>query len=346
MAASDWAIVVGINDYPELGSLNGPENDARDFHQWVLTGGEVPAARARLICSSDFKPPAFESYIDAKPTMEAISKEFQRLDLEAQKSENAQLGRTVGRRLYLYFSGHGFGPDLEDAALLMANATRVATGFHIPGRPWANWFLRAGYFQEVVLLMDCCRENYPRSPLNVPAFISLTAPDVDRSKRFYGFSAKWGKLSRERTIDGKVHGVFTAALLAALSGGAATPTGDITAFSLGSFLFNSMRKFLDPADLANEDIAQEPDLDYDPNTGASFVIARVPPKTFPVTIRVSPPNVGQSLRVFDGKFALLQDTAAAASQVLDLARGIYLCVIGGAQRPIEVDGTGGVNVDI
>jgi hypothetical protein len=55
-------------------------------------------------------------------------------------------GAVVGRRLYLYFAGHGFAPTDTETALLMANATRTRGGHHIPGRSYAEWFYRAGYF--------------------------------------------------------------------------------------------------------------------------------------------------------------------------------------------------------
>ncbi len=44
MAKDDWAIVVGIRFYPELDNLDGPENDAKAFRNWLVspTGGAVP----------------------------------------------------------------------------------------------------------------------------------------------------------------------------------------------------------------------------------------------------------------------------------------------------------------
>ncbi|HEU5218622.1 MAG TPA: hypothetical protein VFU23_08180, partial [Gemmatimonadales bacterium] len=58
MARDDWAIVVGIKRYfdPALAGLEGPENDARQFYEWVVSpsGGAVPKAQAKLIVSSDY----------------------------------------------------------------------------------------------------------------------------------------------------------------------------------------------------------------------------------------------------------------------------------------------------
>ena len=42
MNEEDWAIVIGITEYPALQPLRGPETDARAFFSWVTTAGGVP----------------------------------------------------------------------------------------------------------------------------------------------------------------------------------------------------------------------------------------------------------------------------------------------------------------
>jgi len=91
---------------------------------------------------------------------------------------------------------------------------------------------------------------------------------------FYGFAAKYGKLAVERTIDGQTGGVFTATLLDALKGGAAEEDGRITGETLKAYLYENMKEFLSPADLADKDIAKEPDLYCEPPED-QFVIANV-----------------------------------------------------------------------
>ena len=51
MADSDRAIIVGIENYPFIGKLGGPENDAQAFQAWVGSpgGGAVPLANIRPI---------------------------------------------------------------------------------------------------------------------------------------------------------------------------------------------------------------------------------------------------------------------------------------------------------
>ncbi|MGH8065960.1 MAG: hypothetical protein ACRERE_12170 [Candidatus Entotheonellia bacterium] len=350
MANDDWAIVVGIQRYPDLGDLGGPENDATAFYNWLVspTGGAVPQDHVALILSSHYRPP-FPSASKAEPTTQHVQQAFDALGDVAIANQDQGDGLRVGRRLYIYLSGHGCEPQVEEAVLLMANATKVRAGHHIPGKPYANWFYRAGYFDEVVLLMDCCRERYPRVPLSVPPYIDLTAPDaVDRGRRFYGFGTKWSRLSRERTMpDGKVRGVFTTALLAGLEGAASDPNGRITAASLASYLYNGMKAFLGPEDLQDPEVPKEPDLWYDHNLGDTFVLATAPVPRFPVVIHLPQDSAGKTVDILGDKFqSVVSTTAEPPVCQVDLARGKYLVQLkeDGTGKIIEVRGTGGVDV--
>lgn len=346
MAAEDWALVVGIREYPELDPLEGTEVDATGFYDWVTAadGGAVPQNQARLILSSKYPDRPFKNATAAQPTTAAIIGFFDELqDIAQQKANNGEKDR-IGRRLYLYFAGHGFAPKTDDAAILMANATRVRVGHHIPGRPWADWFYKSGYFDEILLFMDCCRENYPKAPLNVPAFIDVTSIEsMDRGKRFYAFGTKWARLSRERKMsDGKVRGVFTTALLAGLRHAGDPATGNVTAMGLASWLYSNMKSFLDPDDLQNTEIATEPDIFAPNKLGEDFVIVNVPPLTFPVRITVPEAAAGKTLNVRDSKFKVVSSAAANGVFDLRLARGGYLAeVVGGPEsQPFEVTGLG------
>jgi uncharacterized caspase-like protein len=113
MPLADYALVVGINRYPGLTSLEGAENDAHDFHAWVTAqdGGKVAAANATLLVSSDFAPPAGAE--DAKPAAQQIEEFFTRIDNAADENNKAGLGLNAGARIWLFFSGHGFAPSLD-----------------------------------------------------------------------------------------------------------------------------------------------------------------------------------------------------------------------------------------
>ncbi len=331
MSDTDHAIVVGVWLYPGLADLSGPENDAVAFADWLRRPGpgDVPPAQVQLILSSDFAPLPFPGVDDAKPTRDRIETAFDRLDALAQMNKSQGKGLRVGRRLYLYFAGHGFAPMLDESALLMANATRTRVRYHVAGRSWANWFYKAGYFDEVVLLMDCCRENYPSSPINAVGYGDITGT---QGKRFFGFGTKWKKVSWERQMpDGKIHGVFTTALLTGLSGAAANLTGLVTADSLKNYLINCMKNFLSPDDLQNPDIEKEPDVNDPDNAGDGMVFAQLVVPKYNVRIQLPDGAAGKTIRVLSSNNFKLIASATANGSVwpVPLAPGTYMAEVVG-----------------
>jgi hypothetical protein len=346
---TDWAIVAGVAHYPELGNLDGPENDAIAFHEWVVKTAGVPPAQAKRILSSDFQPLP-KTALEAKPTCERLEEQFDALCSVAEENARNGLGERVGRRLYLYLAGHGCTPNGDEAALLMANATSRRE-YHVPGRPYANWFLRAGYFDEVVLFMDCCRERYPQAPIRVLPYVDLTDPSsVDRAKVLYGFATRWSRLSREKKMaDGKVRGVFSTALIAGLNGAAADEQGEITARSLADYLYNNMKKLLTQEELQDDDIPKEPELVFDNSPNARFVLTKVAPPRFPVRIHLPDTEMGKQVIVLDSRFG-----TAAEGQLrgkdweTSLGRGLYMAQVRdtGRMKPFEVTGLGAVDVQL
>jgi len=355
MAKDDWAIVVGIQLYPALTNLDGPVNDATEIHKWLIgnDGGQVPAEQVALITSPPppYNPPLPPAQT-AEPRHATVQEAFDHLLYVAEENAAAGNGKRVGRRLYIYMSGHGCAPrDQKAAALLAANATRTIVGYHILGRLYADWFLQSNYFEEVVLWMDCCRENYPQAPPNIPPYISTTGPNaLDKSKLFYGFATKWSRLARERPMDdGHVHGVFTFALLSGLKGAAADPTsGQITAATLGDYLYTNIKSFLRPEDL-EDNVDQDPEIDYDKNPANSFVIATVPVPRYRININLPNTTAGKKIEIFTDKFAFVSSaTAQPPLWQLDLPRGTYMVQVlaNGLQHVFDVTGIGDVHVNV
>jgi uncharacterized caspase-like protein len=368
MADDDRAIVVGIKVYPafdvsEDQRLDGPENDANAFYDWLIspTGGNVPAVNpndpndktAVLIRSSDFNPP-FASVDAAAPTMQEFLREVERLQDISTANIKAQKGPRVGRRLYLYLSGHGFSPRSGQTALLGANATpqRVGPPYHILGEYTARWFQNAGCFEEIVLFMDCCREQSFAPALN-EAFGPVDAgKDADQVRFLYGFASEEKRLTREHQMpDGKVHGVFTWTLLQALSGPtpkAASPNGQITAASLMSYMYNNMRHFLTDDDTSNGDVSPEPFMGCDEKYRDTFVLAAAQAPQFLVMINLPPGSKGRTVQILDNGFQIVKSTKAnGLIWQVNLNRGLYLVQILGtaAQQQVEVAGVGEVNVN-
>jgi hypothetical protein len=229
----------------------------------------------------------------------------------------------------------------------MANATQDRTRHHVPGRLWADHFFAHGYFKEVLLFLDCCRERYEATTLNGPGTTIPVPPAGARC--FYGFAAKYGKLAVERMIGGQMGGVFTATLLDALTGGASEEDGRVTGETLKAYLYENMKGFLSPADLADKDVAKEPDLYCEPPE-KQFVITMVPPRLFNVTIPLPAGSEG-SARQLNGeqggkKYTKIAAAAGDGTLVwkLPLLRGTYQLLINGTSWVVTVKGRGVTDV--
>ncbi|MGD0498194.1 MAG: caspase family protein [Bryobacteraceae bacterium] len=306
MGDLDWSLSVGVRFYPdpEFGNLGGPDVDADGFHQWVTSpsgGGITDTDRARLVVSKQYNPP-FSSPRRAKPTAEIINDFFTELDDISKENVKKGDGFGVGRRLYLYFSGHGYMPvaTKHEIGLLMANATPSRLGNHVLGRAWADLLSGAGYFREVLLFMDCCRNEFTNAPLNVPFLNPGNDPRAAKKARlFYAYATKAKGLARERKApDGEIHGVFTSTLLAGLWGGAADPdTKEIRGSSLKAFLYQNMRQFLAPEDLNNSDIPKEPDVWPALSPEEDFSICTAVPMKFPVCVTFPDSYAGRRINI-------------------------------------------------
>ena len=316
-----------------------------------------PARSVALILSSQF--PAPKDGIHAAPTTVHVLNAFENLQEVADANSAAGNARIVGRRLYVYMSGHGCAPRPKDAGLLTANASRVRVGYHVLGRLIADWYLQSNFFEEAVLVMDCCRESFPQAPPAIPPWIDITGVNaLDSARGFYALGTKWSRLSRECQMpDGQVHGVFTWALLQGLK--TATDSNNrVTAATLADYLYNNMKTFLKPEDLADPEVPKEPDIDYDKNPArpplvfctlpATAPAPAAPPPQFPVTIVIPADAAGKTVRVLGDKFQVVRSTAGVPpSWPTTLEAGTYVAQIletGRLSSIFVVDGKGPVNV--
>ena len=213
MATDDHAIVVGISRYSVFDELRGPENDAAAVVEWLAddVGGAVPRDHIHTVCSGKFPPDEF------RPTVDDVYREFDSL-IDLAESNDPQ---PAGRRLYIFMAGHGFGPALRDAALLLANATPRRPGYHISGGGVADHFARAAYFREIVLLMDCCRDDLGAVPIMGLPWQQRAGSGAP-ARWLYAFATGFSRKAREKPIDGEVRGVFTVAVIEGLRSGRTT----------------------------------------------------------------------------------------------------------------------------
>lgn len=215
MATDDHAIVVGIGRYSSssLADLEGPVNDAEAVVEWLREpeGGDVPPGQIQTVTSAQFSG-------EPRPVANDLYGAFENLiDLGEQKNP-----APVGKRLYIFMSGHGFGPAVREAALLMANAAPRRWGHNICGGAVADYFAAGGLFEEIFLLMDCCRDALTPAKASVLPWDPEAGERPPASRWIYGFATGFDSRTREMPIDGEVRGVFTTAVLEALRSGVQT----------------------------------------------------------------------------------------------------------------------------
>jgi hypothetical protein len=323
---NDYAVVVGINNYPAFDPLEGPVKDAKAFRDWLVTHGKVHPDNIREVYSTDFPSVAGQPTALTQPAIEAVNAKFK--ELVTLTNKNFQRLPRVGRRLYIYLAGHGITPrvsnnSLDSAALLMANADSESVGFHLSGPAYAEWFRQSHAFNEIVLFMDCCRNAFDDIEQASVPFVPVKGGDPTKVKTLNVLATQWDAPSFEQPLGSppEPRGVFTWALLEVLRSGAGKTDGKLTALGLKGALQLLISK------LRAGDVPQFPrfnlgNLDdivlFESGTGATV------PK---VTIAWDTPLHGKSGDVRDGNDTPLAPpltvTASATNTQLSVKPGLY-----------------------
>ena len=208
----DWALCVGIGEYVEesgLDQLPGALNDAKRFFDWVAdaSGGNVPQNQRRLILS-----PKPQNQDEPEPIADDIETFLTKLVKKAKQNNAAGKEFYVGRRLYLYFSGHGVSlGEKKNTVLLTSEAAPPEECWHFASPLWAEWFGIAHVFDQIFLVMDCCRSPVHNIMPHEPPFRRRVAGTSARF--FHAYAVADGTSAREIEIDGKAAGVFTSKLI-------------------------------------------------------------------------------------------------------------------------------------
>ena len=230
------AIVIGINTYPVSGlpSLKGPVNDAMDIYSWLhdAKGGHVPEENIHRILSTDFGK---DTALPFPNQIEALFEPFVTKGVQ---------GR-YGERLYIFVAGHGFGDpgDMGKTALYAANARKMFP-WHVAITDYVDWLRRHAVFDEIVLIMDCCRTVNSYHEVKEPQYPTTKGrTGADKVRYFSAFAVGRGRVARERRFeDGRDSGIFTKALLHALQT-ARSQQGRVTGQLLKNQIHNSIAAF-------------------------------------------------------------------------------------------------------
>lgn len=350
MNLRDYAIVIGIQRYPMFGSpypgepndLAGPNLDAQMVYDWLAdeNGGGIPVDNRLLVTSADFPDP-FEietlgpiRQIKARPTADELKGCFGWL-IRLFEASNSKF---LGRRLYVYFSGHGFGVDDCDGGVFAANAdVKFLQHFYV--RRWFDWLYKNAYFEELILWTDACSDPVPiggQADRGLPS--DTSAPHYPGVNRSVVFAAKHPLKSVERRMpDGNIRGVFTYALLEGLKGAAVdAETGWVTSRSLQRYLEGGMETFMEEEDI------EDPDVSNKPSFGVSDEIrfVEVGVQSFTLKVRFAARHAGADAFILDGRFDRVGETNAnAETWTVTLAPGDYFLQVGAdGGQPLTVAG--------
>jgi hypothetical protein len=233
-----FAIVIGIGRYPQFRRLNGAVSDAERFLLWLRDSAGLKPENIAYALSP---PDAVE--VDAyngPPGEGHIRQALERIQLRA-AIQNP--GFLIGKRLYFFFSGHGFGPTADDVGLLLPVSDAESLQPSLSLRLYRDFFQLGMFFEEVIWFLDCCRDFKPGHRGNGPPLILPENKNIRSTKEFVVMASAWGAAAFEDTPgdDKDRRGILSSALLDGLSGavGAFDFQGRITTTSLRKYLDRS-----------------------------------------------------------------------------------------------------------
>jgi len=301
----DIAVVAGLNNYLEMENLQGAVHDANRFRDWLIApdGGGLTEDNVFMIESPtdwDIEAP--------RPDQQEIEIALKRI------LQKAILGpRPIGSRLFLFLAGHGFNDPKEiDQVALYSSESEATMPSYVAARWYANEFRRIGAFEQIALIMDCCRRNSVLEEIARPQSLQLpTAPDVHKVKMFVAQATGFGSPSRESQVNGEFAGNFTRTFMDALSTARPNNQGRLTGSIIKTFVHNFM----------NPD--QEADIHADTNKEFVFVEEHAP-QTISVSFSINDNTAGTALRILNaGRDVVLEIQVNTRELTIELAPGIY-----------------------
>lgn len=212
----DYAIIIGVNHYMTLQRLEGPITDACELRNWLISadGGNLLPEHCLLIPSVDNCSTPEQSHIDM-----ALSKLFR----------EARNGKP--RRLYFYFSGHGFGANWEANGMCLPIWSEELFNAALSSEAYLDLLVESNIFEEIYFFMDCCRDRRINTkPLH--PMLGNNGETSGKSMAVVLYAAEYENPAWEglNIANGNMsaHGHFSRALLEALGGAAVNSHGDIT----------------------------------------------------------------------------------------------------------------------
>ena len=137
-----FALVIGLSEYPAVGRLKGPKNDFQDVRAWLTNDLKVPAAN--ITCWTDtpelFRHPSADDFYD--------------WILDWVEKAKQTTGRfPLGKRLYVFYAGHGYNAVSTQQAMIMPRST-TETWNVVPMVPLRESLRLRAHFEEIMVLFE------------------------------------------------------------------------------------------------------------------------------------------------------------------------------------------------
>lgn len=283
-----YAVVIGIDKYSQFRRLSSAVKDATRFSEWLNSadGGGLPKENIHLIVSDEVK----------KEEVRTVLSPFKAIPLQTEVDEalakiGVQSKNRIGSRLYFYFAGHGFGPNFQDVGMLMANAAMERLNSNVGLSPYRHFFRDWGFFDEVIFILDCCRDEFVSVPQTTAPTFTFGEANQPRPRvnDFIVMAAAHGEKAFQ-ALDEETRtrrGLLTEALLEALNKAeGADVLGRFTDTSLREYIIRRVPELagivIDPK--TNEPLKQEPEVQAPQK---DIILAQLPPhKVERITVRI------------------------------------------------------------
>jgi uncharacterized caspase-like protein len=326
-----YAVVIGINRYPGIRDLQLAKHDAEDFRAWLLSadGGAVPEENVKVVMADQADEANFADPISSKPTLREVNAALIEVTKAVRQRVQAERREWDASRLYVYASGHGIAPEDGAAAVLMADADAdplvESYGNSIEISKYTQWYVGCGFFREVVVFADCCRDRRYTAPGTGPPMSRCPEP-YGATNCAVGYATTYATSAYEPTdvqdLD-QARGYFTRALLDGLNGGAATQTGEITSVSLADYIAASVT-----AQTEGKPFKQQPSMPVDAARPIVFRPPGPPPARHTRSVTLTfPPGYAGGVSLLSGQ--AFADTghrwdAASGPWTIQLEEGSYV----------------------
>lgn len=335
---NDYALVIGINDYPSFRGLQGALEDAHDFAAWLtdkVTGGGVESGdglKQPSKCRTVYSSPN-----PIRPIQDQIDDELEAL-LNLAKAAGG------GRRCYLYFSGHGLSQNKFSTDLCLARWSESRRNLALDSQDYMKVILDSGQFTEVVFLMDCCRVRKVNAH-GLPCTLGFPKPadDAGKARTFIANASEVFNPAFEAAVEVAtgsppvVRGHFTQALLEALWGGAAVPSGGVPASRLKEYLERETSRIAH-----DHEHEQRADVDNGLLAAREPIFGSAPPPDpgtlVIVTIRFRPDRTGEVVLEGPDLAEIRRGPANAGPWTLPLGPGQHVLTdkVTGEERSVKV----------